>query len=163
MSSFFYALAPPSRRTYVIYSRYQRLFSSPLNRLFANLSVVSACIGNFALERKTFSNVVFVLFVQAPPSRRTSVMAVPEVPFLTSFEKNHPTSQKYIFFIIVFVDIFQNKGSEFFFTTKFDCPNIVVFILYFLCSSVGSALASFVKFDKKYSAGANVVSKLNIL
>ncbi len=33
--------------------------------------------------------------LQAVPSRRPSAMEVPEVPFLSSFEKNQQSSQKY--------------------------------------------------------------------
>jgi hypothetical protein len=33
--------------------------------------------------------------MQAVPSRRPSAMEVPEVPFLSSFQKNQQSSQKY--------------------------------------------------------------------
>jgi hypothetical protein len=70
-------------------------------------------------------------------------MEVPEVPFLSSFQKNQQSGQKY---------------------AKKNCKNFMIYvskcnddILHLLCS-VGSALASFVRFDKKYSTGASLVS-----
>jgi hypothetical protein len=93
-------------------------------------------------------NVVFANYVplQAVSSRRPSAMEVPEVPFLSSFQKNQQSSQKY------------EKNCKNFMNYVYKCNDD---ILQLLCS-VGSALASFVRFDKKYSTGASLVSIINI-